>query len=108
MARNKKNMKAKNTEMLTYLNNKIRTKPTNNYKKEEKLVVAVLKRAFGGAADFSIEDADLDRVYFSMDGHEYILRMWNICENKIDWTLYKCIEDHGEAITDGCYYFLVS
>ena len=105
MARNKKNMKAKNTEMLTYLNNKIRTKPTNNYKEEEKLVVAVLKRAFGEAADFSIEDADLDRVYFSMDGHEYIVRMWNICENKIDWSLYKCIEDHGEAISNGCYYF---
>lgn len=77
----------------------------NNYENEEKLVSFVLKKAFGKAKDFSIEDADLDRVYFSMEGHEYTVRMWNINENKIDWTLFKCVDHHEEAIIDGCYYY---
>ena len=78
---------------------------SNGYENEEKLVSAVLKKAFGEAKDYSIEDADLDRVYFSMDGREYTVRMWNIYDNKIDWTLYKCVDDHGERITGGIYYF---
>ena len=53
-----------------------------------------------------VEDGlDLKRVIFIMDGDEYVIRMWNIlCNGKVEYTLYKTVEDHGEDIDRGVYY----
>ena len=74
------------------------------YENEEKLVIAVLEKAFEEKKSFTITDADLDRVYFEIEGDDYIVRMWNITDRTIEYTLYKCVGDHGEDISSGVYF----
>lgn len=74
------------------------------YEKEEKLVIAVLEKAFEEKKSFTITDADLDRVYFEIEGEDYIVRMWNITDRTIEYTLFKCVEDHGEDVSRGVYF----
>lgn len=55
----------------------------------------------------TIEDWDLDRVYLTIDGQEYTIRMWDIHESektvRIDWSLFlfKKGEDCGTRINGG-------
>lgn len=47
----------------------------------------------GLEGELIIDDWDLDRIYITRNGREWIIRTWNIRENSkgrvvIDWTLY--------------------
>lgn len=60
--------------------------------------------------EFTINDWDLDRVYLDVAGDEYDIRMWNITDVDIRWTLFKIIDDgdgsgHGEEVSSGVYDF---
>ena len=74
------------------------------YENEEKLVNAVLEKAFEEKKSFTITDADLDRVYLEIEGEDYIVRMWNITDRTIEYTLFKCVGDHGEDVSRGVYF----
>ena len=47
-------------------------------------------------------DLDLDRIYITKEGREWIIRMWNVWENnkgrtRIEWTLYRMKPDGSSA-----------
>lgn len=63
-------------------------------------------RGIGEGKEYVITDWDLDRVYVEMEGQSYSIRMWNIDEYEIRWTLFVDIPDsdggsHGEPINEG-------
>ena len=52
----------------------------------------------GLEGELVIEDWDLDRIYITKEGREWIIRMWNVWENnkgrtRIEWTLYRMKPD---------------
>lgn len=56
----------------------------------------------GLEGELVIEDWDLDRIYITKEGREWIIRTWNIRENSkgrvvIDWTLYRMKPDESSA-----------
>lgn len=59
----------------------------------------------------NIDDWDLDRVYLTIDGQEYIIRMWDIHQSEkmiiIGWSLFlfKEGESHGALINSGICKF---
>jgi len=59
----------------------------------------------------NIDDWDMDRIYLTINGHEYIIRMWDIHESKkmiiICWSLFlfKEGESHGTLINSGICKF---
>ena len=59
----------------------------------------------------NIDDWDLDRVYLTIDGHEYIIRTCDIHESDkmiiIDWSLvlFREGENHGTLINSGICKF---
>ncbi|HZH61740.1 MAG TPA: hypothetical protein VEY70_19640 [Metabacillus sp.] len=60
--------------------------------------------------NYIIEDWDLDRVYIKVDDQDYIIRMWNITEDDIRWTLFIDVPDedggsHGEEIDFGIFEY---
>lgn len=58
---------------------------------------------------FDEYNSDLDRLYITIDNEEYCIRMWNISESgRIDYTLYKLVEDKGEEIESGYNYISVN
>ena len=59
--------------------------------------------------DYKILDVDLSRVYLAIDSdvNNYNIRMWNISNSHIDFTIFKLVEDHGETVCEG-YYNLIS
>jgi hypothetical protein len=59
-------------------------------------------------AGYEIEDWDLDRVYLMVGKEEYTIRMWNITDTYIRWTLFIDVPDedggsHGEEVIEGLY-----
>ena len=79
----------------------------NEYLIYDKFVDTVLYNANMENTGYIIdkENCDLDRLYFTMDNQEYTIRMWNICAKcgKVDYTLYKTVDNHGETIGGGIY-----
>lgn len=74
----------------------------------EPLVTRVLKKSeIHPGEPVTIDDWDLDRVYLTINGLEYIIRMWDIHESEktvmIEWSLffYKEGESHGTRIRGG-------
>ena len=57
----------------------------------------------------SILDYDLDRVYLAVDSTEnnYTIRMWNIGENGIRYSLFKDGDTTEEVIRSQYYQFAV-
>lgn len=58
--------------------------------------------------NIKIVDWDLDRIYLENDDYEYTIRMWDITENQIRWTLFKSVDNgdgtgHGEELKSGEY-----
>ena len=46
----------------------------------------------------SIEYFDLDRIFYTCEGKEYTIRMWNIFQNgNVDFTVY---EREGDSVKD--------
>ena len=73
-------------------------------------IIDLTKQVLGNR-EFIIKDWDLDRVYLDVDStqDDYTIRMWNITDDDIRWTLFKTIweEDgggHGQAEAEGIYY----
>lgn len=46
-------------------------------------------------------DYDLDRVYLDIDGKDYNIRMWNIDENGIRFSVFDCSGDSGDELYHG-------
>lgn len=82
----------------------------DNYSKYliyEKFVDTVLYNANMPNNGYIIDkvNSDLDRLYFTMGNQEYIIRMWNISScGKVDYTLFKAVDNHGETIGRGIYF----
>ena len=81
----------------------------------EPLVTRVLKKCeIHPVESVTIEDWDLDRVYLTIDGQEYTIRMWDIRESEktvmIEWSLFlfKEGEDCGTRINGGNSYFRIT
>lgn len=57
----------------------------------------------------SILDFDLDRVYLAIDSAEnnYIIRMWNINDSGIRYSLYKDGDTVEEILISQYYHFTV-
>lgn len=58
--------------------------------------------------EITIEDWDLDRIYITSDNQEYTIRMWNVRESEVDWTLFKSVDNgdgtgHGVEQKEGVY-----
>ncbi|MGG4434530.1 hypothetical protein AAXE64_08210 [Priestia megaterium] len=58
--------------------------------------------------EVAIEDWDLDRIYVTYEGEEYTIRTWNITDSKVDWTLFKSVDNgdgtgHGVEQKEGVY-----
>lgn len=70
-----------------------------------KFVNYVMRMANVAMDEVKILDYDLDRVYLAVNGTEnnYNIRMWNITDDYIQFTLYKLIEDHGEEVFNGIF-----
>ncbi|MNC27622.1 hypothetical protein D3C75_757980 [compost metagenome] len=56
--------------------------------------------------EHSVVDFDYSRIDIDSSEGEFVIRTWNITEDRIDWTLFKMItnEDgsgHGEEIKSG-------
>ncbi|MGE8079264.1 hypothetical protein [Peribacillus loiseleuriae] len=70
------------------------------------------KQLFGNKGEYTITDWDLDRIYIDKDDHEYTIRMWNITDEDIRWTLFKIIPDedggsHGEEVDYGIFEYTI-
>lgn len=64
--------------------------------------------------EFIIKDWDLDRIYLDVDrtNDDYTIRMWNITENSISWTLFKTIWNddgggHGGEESEGTFNYKI-
>jgi hypothetical protein len=56
----------------------------------------------GLEGEIIIDDWDLDRIYITKEGREWIIRTWSAQENNkgrvvIDWTLYRMKPDGSSA-----------
>lgn len=56
--------------------------------------------------EYVIKGWELDRVYVEMGNDTYVIRMWNISEYEIRWTLFIDVLDedggsHGEPLKEG-------
>ena len=70
-----------------------------------KFVNYVIDTANINSENVKILDYDLDRVYLAIDSEEnnYNIRMWNITNDYIQFTLYKLVDDHGEDVANGVF-----
>lgn len=75
----------------------------------EMFIDVVLKNSNLGIGNYEVkkEWSDLDHIIFIMDNQEYNIRMWNIDDTngRIEYTLFKSIDNHGEELSSGIYYF---
>lgn len=71
----------------------------------DRFVNYVMEMANISITNVKILDYDLDRVYLSVNSNEnnYNIRMWNITDDYIQFTLYKLVEDYGEELVDGFF-----
>ena len=68
---------------------------------KNKYIVELTRIVFdecGLEGELTIDDWDLDRIYITKEGREWIIRTWNAQENNkgrvvIDWTLYRMKPD---------------
>lgn len=73
-------------------------------------IIKLVKKVFG-KKNVKIIDWDMDRVYIGEDVQDdYTIRMWNITDNSIRWTLFKSIwnEDgsgYGEEQKSGNFKY---
>lgn len=63
-------------------------------------------------SDYTIEDWDIDRIYIKKGDHDYTIRMWNITDDDIRWTLFIDVPDkdggsHGEEMDFGIFEYTV-
>ncbi|MEC1725882.1 hypothetical protein P9E34_14280 [Schinkia azotoformans] len=63
-----------------------------------------------GDSNYKLYDWDLDRIYIERDNEEYTIRMWNITDETIRWTLFKDVPDedggsHGEEMDFGLFEY---
>jgi hypothetical protein len=59
---------------------------------------------------YTINDFDLDRIYLSSNNEEYTIRLWNVTNYFVEWTLFKDMYNndgtgYGEKIKNGKYYY---
>lgn len=78
-----------------------------NSKNIEMFVKEVMEKAGIDINRVCILDNDLSRIYLAVDGNEnnYNIRMWNIKEQCIEYTLFKLLEDYGEEVIKGEYFY---
>lgn len=79
----------------------------------EEFVCKVLENANIEFDIVEIEDIEIDkRIFIKVDGADYIIRTWNfhtvgldylgnVCCEDVEYTLFKCVDDHGEEISEG-------
>jgi len=70
------------------------------------------KQIFGEESNYKLTDWDLDRIYIDKDDEDFTVRMWNISDDEIRWTLFKTIWDgngggHGEEMENGIFEYEV-
>lgn len=54
---------------------------------------------------FAVVDHDLDRVLLELDGIDYTIRMWEITEKAIRYSIFRHDEDTTVEIVGSQYYF---
>ena len=68
-------------------------------------MIESLAKSVLGNGQFTIDDYDLDRVYGTMDGDGYVIRMWDISKQSVRWTLFRMLASHGETVRTGTYNY---
>ena len=67
----------------------------------------VCKEAGFDSKTVKVLDYDLDRIYLAVDceSNNYNIRMWDIRDNVIRYSLFELIGDCGKAIIESKNYF---
>jgi hypothetical protein len=55
--------------------------------------------------EVAVTDWDLDRIFISCIDGDYFIRMWNITDHYVDWTLFKEEKDSATQIKDGMFKY---
>lgn len=63
--------------------------------------MVLVKEAFGDGG-FDINNRDMDRISVGRNNTKYMLRMWNIKDKKIEWTLFTVVKhkDGGDHVVE--------
>lgn len=56
------------------------------------------------SSDYNIVYWDLDNIFIESDKEEFQIRMWDMTEEYISWTLFKSVGSCGEPIESGTFY----
>jgi hypothetical protein len=67
-------------------------------------VVNLVKHVFKDK-EVTVTDWDLDRIFISCIDGDYFIRMWNITDHYVDWTLFREEKDSTTQIKDGMFKY---
>ena len=67
----------------------------------EKFVEQALLQANIGYNEAIIKDYDLDRCYLIIDGKKYDIRMWNIDDTGVRYSVFEILENSGNELYYG-------
>ena len=69
--------------------------------KVRKFVKAVLEKAGIKYTYYGVVDYDLRRIWLDVDNTEYTIRIWNVTEDSIEYTLFRHDGDKAVEIGKG-------